>query len=72
MLNMLFVDARFHGQGLGDALLADAEARGARSLEAFAANHDARRFYEARGWVKTQDYERAFLSKLRAFVRYEK
>ena len=71
-LDMLFVDARFHGQGLGAALLADAEARGARSLEAFAANLDARRFYEARGWVKTQDYERVFLDRLRVFVRYEK
>ena len=32
----------------------------------------ARRFYEARGWRKTKDYEREFVGQLRAFVYYEK
>jgi putative acetyltransferase len=54
-LDMLFTDRRFQGQGHGAALLADAEACGARTLEAFAANLPARRFYEARGWRKTRE-----------------
>lgn len=71
-LNMLFVDARFHGQGIGAALLADAEGRGVRTLEAFAANFEARRFYEARGWRKTKESEREFVGRVRGFVYYEK
>jgi GNAT superfamily N-acetyltransferase len=75
-LDKLFTDRRFQGQGQGQghgaALLADAEARGARSLEAFAANLRARRFYEARGWRKTREYERDFVGQVRAIVYYEK
>lgn len=71
-LDMLFTDRRFQGHGHGAALLADAEARGARTLEAFAANLPARRFYEARGWRKTREYEREFVGQVRAFVYYEK
>ncbi len=71
-LDMLFTDAAFQGSGHGDALLRDAEARGARSLEAFAANLPARAFYERRGWRLTKSYEREFIGKMRSFVFYEK
>lgn len=60
------------GQGHGAALLAHAEAHGARSLEVFAANEGARRFYERAGWQVAGDYEREFAGARHRFLRYEK
>ena len=60
------------GQGHGAALLAHAEAHGARSLEVFAANEGARRFYERAGWQAAGNYEREFAGALHRFLRYEK
>ncbi len=60
------------GQGHGAALLTYAEAHGARSLEVFAANEGARRFYERAGWQVADDYEREFAGALHRFLRYEK
>lgn len=67
---MLFAAETGHGHGA--ALLAHAEAHGARSLEVFAANEGARRFYERAGWQVADDYEREFASALHRFLRYEK
>uniref|UniRef100_A0A9E8CQW2 GNAT family N-acetyltransferase n=1 Tax=Bosea sp. NBC_00436 TaxID=2969620 RepID=A0A9E8CQW2_9HYPH len=67
---MLFAAETGHGHGA--ALLAHAEANGARSLEVFANNEGARRFYERAGWQVTRDYERAFAGALHRFLRYEK
>lgn len=60
------------GQGHGAALLAYAEANGARSLEVFAANEGARRFYERAGWQVADDCEREFAGAQHRFLRYEK
>ena len=60
------------GQGHGAALLAHAEAHGARSLEVFVANEGARRFYERAGWQIADDYEREFAGARHRFLRYEK
>jgi GNAT superfamily N-acetyltransferase len=60
------------GQGHGAALLAHAETHGARSLEVFAVNEGARRFYERAGWQAVRDYEREFAGALHRFLRYEK
>nr|WP_256515198.1 GNAT family N-acetyltransferase [Alsobacter ponti] len=71
-LDMLFVDPAAQGTGGGGALLAEAEARGVRTLECFRDNAAARRFYERHGWRLARAYERDFLGKSRAFVFYEK
>lgn len=60
------------GQGHGAVLLAYAEANGARSLEVFAANAGARRFYERAGWQISGDYQREFAGAQHRFLRYEK
>lgn len=60
------------GQGHGAALLAHAEAHGAHSLEVFAANEGARRFYERTGWQVADNYEREFAGAQHRFLRYEK
>ena len=57
--------------GAGRALLADAQAHGASSLECFAANAPARHFYDRQGWRVTQAYTRFFAGRDRSFVRYE-
>lgn len=67
---MLFAAETGHGHGA--ALLAHAEANGARSLEVFAANEGARRFYERAGWQVADDYEREFAGARHRFLRYEK
>lgn len=67
---MLFTAETGHGHGA--ALLAHAEAHGARSLEVFAANQGARRFYERAGWQVASDYEREFAGARHRFLRYEK
>jgi putative acetyltransferase len=71
-LDMLFVSPDRTGQGIGAALLADAEARGTRTLEIFRDNFAARRFYERHGWLVARSYERDFLGRRYAFVHYAK
>jgi putative acetyltransferase len=71
-IDMLFADPAAIGSGVGAALLADAEARGARSLECFEANNAARRFYERHGWRVTRAYAREFAGRERRFVWMEK
>ena len=70
-LDMLFTSAAHQGRGHGAALLAEAVARGVRSLEAFADNKPARAFYERRGWRLARAYERDFIGRPRAFVFFE-
>lgn len=60
------------GQGHGAALLTYAETHGAHSLEVFAANKGAQRFYERAGWQIADDYEREFAGARHRFLRYEK
>ena len=72
LLHMLFLDPRRRGEGVGAALLADAEARGAAELECFRDNGPARRFYERRGWRLHGAREREFAGAVRAFVTYRK
>ena len=60
------------GRGHGAALLAHAEAHGARSLEVFANNEGARGFYERAGWQVADEYEREFAGAQHRFLRYEK
>ncbi len=71
-LDMLFVEPVHAGAGVGRALLEDAQQQGISTLECFAANHPARRFYERYGWRLARAYEREFLGKRRAFVFYER
>ena len=70
-IDMLFIAPAAQGSGAGSALLRDAERRGARSLECFAANMPARRFYERRGWRVTDAYRRALGGVQQRFVWYE-
>ncbi len=72
LLHMLFLDPHRRGQGVGAALLADAEARGAVELECFRDNGPARRFYERHGWQLDSASEREFAGAVRAFVTYRK
>ena len=69
-LDMLFVDPAAQGTGAGKALLDEAVARGTRTLECFAANHAARRFYERQGWRLARSYARAFAGGEHHFVFY--
>ena len=71
-LDMLFVTAEARNSGAGAALLASAERAGARTLECFARNEDARRFYERHGWRVAGSYERLFAGMSCAFVSYAK
>ncbi|WP_414474292.1 GNAT family N-acetyltransferase [Microvirga sp. M2] len=71
-IDMLFMDPDASGRGGGARLLAEAETRGAKSLECFRDNHGARRFYERHGWRVTREYERDFAGRNRSFVFYEK
>jgi putative acetyltransferase len=71
-IHMLFVDPARQARGAGRALLADAEARGAVSLESFRDNHAARGFYEKHGWALAREYVRPFAGRDRAFVAYVK
>lgn len=70
-LDMLFVAGGARDGGSGLALLRDAEAHGATTLECFAENAAARRFYERAGWRLAESYERLFGGRPHAFVRYE-
>jgi putative acetyltransferase len=69
-LDMLFVDPAETGRGAGTVLLRAAEAAGARSLECFRDNSSARAFYESRGWIVVEAYERDFAGARHAFVLY--
>lgn len=71
-IHMLFVDPARQARGTGRALLADAEARGAVSLESFRDNHAARGFYEKHGWALAREYMRPFGGRDCAFVAYVK
>jgi putative acetyltransferase len=69
-LDMLFVDVRWVGNGLGVQLLRQAEAMGAVRLECFSANERARRFYEREGWQHRGDHSRQFAGRRMAFVSF--
>ena len=71
-IDMLFMDPGAGGKGGGTLLLGKAEALGARSLECFRDNHEARRFYERHGWRVTREYEREFAGRRRSFVLFGK
>lgn len=71
-LDMLFLAPGLTGRGTGAALLHDAEMRGARTLECFAANAGARRFYARAGWRETRAYERPFSGAVHGFVAMAK
>lgn len=71
-LDMIFLAPEATGRGIGRALLARVEREGARSLECFAANRAARRFYEREGWRLVRAYARDFAGRPRDFVLYAK
>jgi putative acetyltransferase len=71
-IDMLFMDPAAGGGGGGALLLKQAEMRGARTLECFSDNHDARRFYERHGWRVEREYDREFAGRSRSFVLYAK
>lgn len=71
-IDMFFVDRAAQGRGVGQDLLEDAQARGARSLETFALNLAARRFYERAGWRVAAEYARLFAGVSCDFLRYER
>lgn len=71
-IDMFFVEPRQTGQGVGAVLLADAVAQGAETLECFAVNAGARRFYERHGWRVEAAYMREFLGGACEFVRYRR
>jgi GNAT superfamily N-acetyltransferase len=72
MLDMLFVRPGLTGRGVGLALLRDAEAQRAISLECFVENIRARRFYAREGWVETTTHERDFAGGRYRFVMLAK
>jgi putative acetyltransferase len=69
-LDMLFVDPAAFSTGIGSRLLAEAEKRGAITLECFAKNTRARSFYEHAGWRRTHAYRRDFAGVTEDFVWY--
>lgn len=71
-IDMFFIDRAAQKRGIGARLLQDAQARGARSLETFAVNRPARRFYERAGWRGVRRYFRPFAGVTCEFVRYER
>jgi GNAT superfamily N-acetyltransferase len=71
-LDMFFIDPSRQGAGLGAGLLAAMGKQGAATLECFAANAGARRFYERHGWRLVAEYRRVFAGTDCAFCRYEK
>ena len=53
----LFVDPQFHGLGLGSALVDHAvKQKGPLTVEVFKENARGRRFYDAYGFVPTEEY----------------
>ena len=71
-IDMLFMDPAASSRGGGSLLLEAAEQQGARSLECFRDNYEARRFYERHGWQVEREYDREFAGKSRSFVLYVK
>jgi putative acetyltransferase len=71
-IHMLFVSPERVSQGIGRALLADAERMGAATLECFAKNDRARLFYDKSGWRATRLYTSEFAGELLDFVWYER
>jgi putative acetyltransferase len=71
-IDMLFVDPRAQAAGVGKALLAHAEAGGAKTLECFRDNHQARTFYEKHGWRLDGSLRRSFCGEDYDFVTYAK
>ncbi|MBI1779575.1 MAG: GNAT family N-acetyltransferase [Proteobacteria bacterium] len=69
-VEMLFVDPKDQGSGVGLALLRRAETDGAATLECFAANEGARTFYERTGWRLSRSYQRAFAGTVYDFVLF--
>jgi putative acetyltransferase len=69
-VDMLFVQPDRTGQGIGKALLRHAVASGAATLECFAENRSARRFYEREGWRVVREYTRASVGQERTFLLY--
>lgn len=69
-LDLIFVDHRWHGTGIGPALLEAAVAQGAETLECFTCNTRARRFYERAGWSPVEFYRREFAGSMHEFVLY--
>jgi putative acetyltransferase len=69
-IDMLFVDPGAQARGVGKALLAGAEAGGAKTLECFRDNHLARAFYEKHGWRLTTSLRRSFCGEDYDFVTY--
>lgn len=71
-IDMFFVAPSARGSGVGTTMLRDAEAHGAKQLECFAANGQARGFYERRGWRLAATYARPYGGTDCDFVRYVK
>jgi putative acetyltransferase len=71
-IDMLFVDPAVQAQGVGRALLAGAVAGGARTLECFRDNREARLFYEKHGWRLASSLRRSFCGEDYDFVTYER
>ncbi|MBM3533832.1 MAG: GNAT family N-acetyltransferase [Alphaproteobacteria bacterium] len=71
-IDMLFVDPGAQARGVGKALLAGAEAGGAKTLECFRDNHLARGFYERHGWLHASSLRRSFCGEDYDFVTYAK
>ncbi len=69
-IDMLFVDPATQARGIGKVLLAAAESAGARSLECFRDNREARAFYETHGWTLNQSLRRMFCGEEYDFVTY--
>jgi GNAT superfamily N-acetyltransferase len=68
-IDMFFVDGTHRGSGIGHALLRDAVAQGARTLECFVANEGARRFYARHGWREGKTSSRRFAGVKCSFIR---
>ncbi len=69
-LEQIFLDPGCTDQGIGRALLQQAQRLGANELECFAENHRARRFYERAGWQLAETFAREFEGHRHSFVRY--
>jgi putative acetyltransferase len=71
-IDMLFVDPAVQARGVGKALLAACEAGGARTLESFRDNREARAFYEKHGWRLDASLRRSFCGEDYDFVTYRR